>query len=175
MRQLNSHPTALFGVIGLSLLLVGCEGGPGFMRGSRLRPIPDSWLPLSERHYATGEYDSIRIRVAGFRHHLIVMFNLLIENAGTSEVRLCQECVTVDSPRHEFKHVLLAWGKEPNHVGEYDFDHGSFVIPAGATRLIEAAASFSGPKPQTIRIDIALSRTQGQSNTLSFNFRVPGN
>jgi hypothetical protein len=157
--------------------VIGCEGGPGFLRGARLRPIPDSWFPLSEQHYAIGNFNGIRLKVTGYRQHLSLVFNLFIENAATTEVRLCEECAVLDSPNQgENTRLTLAWGEEPNHVGEYTYDDGSFIIPPASVRLIQGIAGFfNGPMPQKTRLVVALKSVHEEVRTFSLNFEVPGN
>ena len=146
------------------------------MRGAALRPIPDSWFPFFERHYAIGESDGIQLKVTGSRQHTGLFFDFMIKNVSTSDVRLCEECVTLDTLDHVNKTpVPLVWGKKPKYVGEYYFDHGFFIIPARSASLIQGHSRFSGPKPLTIRIDMILNRANGQANKFSFNFEVPGN
>ena len=174
MQRPFYHQIALSCAVGLSLLLVGCEGGPGFLRGARLKPINDGWFPLSTRHYAIGEWDGIRLKVAGSRHHTSLFFDLFIENASVNEVRLCEECVTLNAlSQGTSARVRLAWGEEPNSVGKHVFNHRSFVIPTDSSRLIQGLSNLKSPIPHNIRIDVTLNGTNGQSNKFSFYFEVP--
>jgi hypothetical protein len=171
MQRFSSNQIILFCLIGFSLLLAGCKGGPGFLRSTRIRPIPDSWFPLTEEHYAIGETDAIRLKVAGTRLWNTLGFDLFIDNAGKSNVLLCKECVVFDSLGYSGSKAPVSLS--PNYAGEPYIDHGLYVIPAGSVRLFQWISRFDNPKPQKIRIEVTVIRVNGRSSKFTFNFEVP--
>jgi hypothetical protein len=169
--------TAIICILGFLVVRTGCEGGPGFLRGKRLRPISDSWFPLFKEHYAVGESGGVKVKLVGGMHGSSTMLvDFYVENASTSEVQLCQECLTIGAFWGGIKapiFISYAPKQKVEDVNKYDYELNTYVIPAGAVMHLQGISFLHGSIPQTIYIDLVIYRINGQSNKFTFGFEVP--
>jgi len=170
MRRLSFNIIAVC-VIGSSLLSVGCGS-------NELIPMSSSTYSLLGAHDAIADKDSIKIKISGTRlssTSSIIIFNFFVENAGKNEVRVCTECMTVNSlEKGALKPYSVIFSPDKRDDKYFIMEEKSFVIPSGSVMQFSGQSLLRSPIPKSIRVEIDLNRVQGKSSTFSFNFEIPG-
>lgn len=165
---------AVLGIIACTLIITGCEGGPAFLRGATLRPVPDRWFPISERHYAEGQCAGIRVKATGFVHHGGLNFDFFVTNTSKEAFRLCEGCAwwAIDDGS-SLQRVSLACLTDENYL--YDNERKAFVLSPGVTLRFQGMATRSLRKGNLNRIRFELLLLNADDNESKFStlFELP--
>ena len=166
----------LLSILALILVLTGCQGGPAFMRGAALRPIPDCWFPLSSRHYAVSQSDGLQLKATGYVHQLNLNFDTIIVNGSDDVLRLCENCVkwSVYNNDSSLREVSLATLKGQEYI--YDDKNRAFVISPGSSVKFQGlgkSAGFHELRSTHIRLELQLTDSVGNKKKLYCDFVCP--
>ena len=165
----------LLSILTLILVLTGCEGGPPSMRGATLRPTPDSWFPLSGRHYAVSQSDGLQLKATGYVHHLNLNFDTIIVNGSDDVLRLCENCVKWSVYNsNSSRDVSLATVKGEEYI--YDDNNSGFVISPGSSVKFQGRGGFDRLhelRSTHIRLELQLTDSVGNKKKLYCDFVCP--
>ncbi len=167
----------LLSILTLILVLTGCEGGPPSMRGATLRPIPDSWFPLSSRHFAVSQSDGLQLKATGFVHHASLYFDpIIIVNGSDDVLRLCENCAkwSVYNNDSSLRDVSLATLKGQEYI--YDQKDRAFVISPGSSVKFCGMGRFARLhelESTHIRLELQFTDSVGNKRKLYCDFECP--
>ena len=167
----------LLSILALILVLTGCQGGPAFMRGAALRPIPDSWFPLFSRHYAVSQSDGLQLKATGYVHHLSLNFDTIIIVNGSDDILMfCENCAkwSVYNNDSSLREVSLATLKGQEYI--YDDKNRAFVISPGSSVKFCGVGRFARlhePESPQIRLELQFTDLVGNKKKLYCDFVCP--